>query len=557
MDGRKHSLFESWVSGSKTPVVLALVLAAAIALVYWPIVTFPFIQDDWGHLNGLVTLGPLKYLCDGVSQSDRLFWRPIGLIYFALYYRIFGLHPLPFHLVGMLIHFFNSLLVVFISWHLTRGGLVAWAAGFIYAVAVTVHMDPLLWQVGFYDLSASFLYLTSIALLLTKRRWLSAAAFAFGVLAKESTVTLVLVFPLILLYTDQHSTRSLRALLRKLGPWTSIVAVYCLVRMSGVIFAFSLAETEPYSIRLIGIHVLKNLFRYIWWSLEAVTPFRTLASNTVRWMLWGVTALVGALYFYRRKLPFPAVIPDRWTGFLAAWAVIGILPALFLPNHYYKYYLTYSLPPVVLLWISALYWFYSLLAGSVRTGTRGASTTTSVLLPPLSVSESEFSTTGSAGFQRNQLVLTALFSALSLINAVSAAEYFYARNRAGIADRYVVGTNYLIHRGNVARLLLDYLRDHHPSVPVGSVFLIDGCDLESIGDEAGPQAFYGDPSIRVFRLSDVREFRRGHAVKDGTNRSDDRLHLLNLRPESRNLFCLRIKEGKVMEEDPAKAVERE
>ncbi len=302
---------------------------------------------------------------------------------------------------------------------------------------------------------------------------------------------------------------------------------------------------------LFGIHIFKNLFRYAWWSLEAITPFRVLASDTVRWMLWGGTAVVGLLYYYQRKSHSPGIFPARWIGFLAGWAVIGVMPALFLPNHYYKYYLTYSLPPIVLLWVSTLYWICTLLTGRVNNGAPSTTSPSPVQLP-LSWTETD------PCYQRNPYALTAIFAALSLINVASAAQYFRARDHAGISDRYVVGTNHLIHRGHAARLILDYLHNHHSTVPEGSVFLIDGCDLESLGNDAGLQVFYGDPSVRVFRLSDViRDRRNASAAKDGIQRDADKFPRRSPGPEPRNLFCLRIRDGKVLEEDPVKAIDGE
>ncbi len=530
----------------------ALILASALTAVYWPIVTYPFIQDDWGQLSALVSFGPLKYVLDGLSIKDKLFYRPLSQSYFALYYRFFGWDPLPFHVIGLLIHFLNSLLVVFISWRLIRKLSLAWVAGIIYAVAVTVHLDPLLWLVGFYDLAASFFYLSSISLLLAKRGWLSAMAFGLGILAKESTVVLGLAFPLIIFYTDQSSRRSSSALLRKLWPWAAIAATYCLVRMSGAISPFSLPSTEPYSMQLMGDHIFKNLFRYVWWSLEAVTPFRALASGTVRWVLWGASALAVLLYFYCRRSPALRTFPLSWIGFLTAWAAVGIVPALLLPNHFYKYYLTESLPPLVLLTLTALYWVYSLFTQSRIRDVPDSPAPNLSQSPLWPVSEMH----SSHRYPTTQILLAGLFVVLPLADVVSAAQYFRTRDLAGISDQYTIGTNHLIHRGHAASLILDYLRDHHKSVPTGCIFLIDGCDLESLGNEVGLQTYYGDSSIRVLRLSDVVRDCRSEQTQQAPDGSSERPHYGNSGLESQKLFCLRIVDGKVLEEDAVRAIGR-
>ncbi len=532
-----------------TLALLALAVPAVVGLVYWRVLRYPFIQDDWGQLGGLINADTLSYLSDILSVKGKLFYRPLSLAYFLLCYRLFGLNPLPFHVIGLVIHSINSLLVVFIARRLTGNIAISWFAGLIYAAAVTVHLDPLLWLVGFYDLSASLFYLASIALFLARRRWLSAAAFGLGLLAKESAVVLAPVLLLILLYAIRGVRKALAGVCRDLWPHALILAAYFLVRTGGGLSPFSLRPGEPYSMRLSGVHVFKNAFRYAWWGLETVTPFRSIDSGSARWALWALFLVGGILWLLSRKSRRAPLFPSGWIVFLACWAGTGILPALFLPNHYYKYYLTYSLPPLILLSLSGPCWVMRLIPLL-----RGEEASDPVVYSPdLIPCTSSRRLRGSWDLAHPHLsrLLLGVFITLALADVLSAARYFQVRDEAGVSDRYTVGTNNLIHRGHAASLILSYLAREHRQVPRGSVILLDGCDPESLDSGGGLRVFYGDSTIRLFRASEMAMDPEGKYIeKRAPYRRADAPQSDTIAVEPGKLFFLRVKDGKVQEADP-------
>lgn len=487
-------------------------LLTEIGGIYWRVLSYPFIQDDWGLLRALVSQDALSYLSGAVSPEGTLFYRPLSLLYFLLYHRLFGLNALPFHVIGLAILLLNSLLVSFISWKLTGNRLISAATGLVYAAAITVHLDPLLWLVGFYDLSASLFYFASIALFLAGRKFLSAAAFGAALLAKESTLVLAVVLVVMLVYVVRPLKNVAGIVCRALWPHGLILAGYILARIGNMVSLFSLSGTDPYRMKLFGLHLFKNLFRYSWWSLEAISPWRGMSSGAASWILWTTVIVVGAVLVLSRKSRHPSLFPFGWIAFLLGWAVAGISPALLLPNHYYKYYLAYSMPALVLMACSGLHWVSTLIA-------RPSSRPDSRVIPPGSPWVLPFP--GSMPGTQSPLMVS-VFVVFVLANGLSAYSYFRMKDRAGISDRYTVGTNHLIYRGHIANLILDYLVREHPTVPRGSVFILDGCDPESLGGEDGLRTFYRDEAIRVFSRSEV--------VHSGT------------------VFYLRIRNGKVEEQ---------
>lgn len=157
----RSGLFELRFNKLFVSSLFVVALLVAIGVVYWPVLTYPFIQDDWGQLRALVNGDAFSFFSNALSVKGKLFFRPLSLAYFVVYHRLFGLNPLPFHIIGLTIHLLNSLLVSLISWRLTRSHWISRFAGLIYAAAVTVHLDPLLWLVGFFRHSCCQTIITS------------------------------------------------------------------------------------------------------------------------------------------------------------------------------------------------------------------------------------------------------------------------------------------------------------------------------------------------------------------------------------------------------------
>ena len=549
-DGKRSGVFELRLDKPITLLLISVSLAACVCLVYWRVLAYPFVQDDWGQLKALIHTDAPAILSNALSIEGRLFYRPISLVYFMLYYKTFGLNPLYFHIIGLTIHLLNSLLVVFITRKLTGNHAISASAGLIYACAVTVHLDPLLWMVGFIDLSATLFYLGSLSLFLSGRRFASAAAFGLGLLSKESVIVLIVIFVLVLLYAIRPVRDLPAALSRTLWPALLVLVIYLAARAGHAVSPLALPGSEPYSMRLFGIHILKNLFRYAWWSLEAITPLRNLSGGTARWILLGAFILLGFIWTLSWTRVRRPAFPSVWIPFLASWAAIGIAPALLLPNHYYKYYLTYSLPPLILLALSGICGGFLCIRGAEgETGCAYRVVSSEKLFSHRSPAPSSGGPKCALSPGLPHAVL-GILCLLVIADSVSAAWYFGAKDRAGISDRYVIGTNHLIHRGHAARLILDYLSQRRPSVPRGSVFLLEGCDLESLGGDDGFEIFYGDDGIRVFKRSDVElqvdMSERGKELRIHPYGSQTAAVLV----EPEKLFYLRVISDMVREEDP-------
>ncbi len=186
-------------------VAMYVLPAILCAIIYWPAVKYPYVQDDWQVLN-VVLPGDAPVLpVANLLPEGQLLYRPLPWIYFVLVSRFFGASAVGHHVISLFLHVCTSLLVLFVVQRLVRREFVASLAALMYLAAVCIHMDPLLWLVGMYDLGAAFFFFLSLALFLKGNDLSSAASFGGGLLCKEAVLPLPAILVLILLASGAGS----------------------------------------------------------------------------------------------------------------------------------------------------------------------------------------------------------------------------------------------------------------------------------------------------------------------------------------------------------------
>lgn len=178
------------------------------------------------------------------SAQGNNYFRPIITLSFLFEYRIWGLNPFGYHLLLLLFHLSNTLLLFSLVKMLLRedkqAGLAALISSSIFAVH-PAHVESVAWIVGKSDVIASFFMLLSFCFFIKyvnrKRYWLlacSVLSFFFGLLTKEVALSLLLVFPLYdLLYVkvkDMDTFSQLKERFLKYIPYLCVVILYFWLR---------------------------------------------------------------------------------------------------------------------------------------------------------------------------------------------------------------------------------------------------------------------------------------------------------------------------------------
>jgi hypothetical protein len=456
------------------PLATLLCLGIPTLIVFWRVFEFPFVYDDWGILRGIVFGDHSTFLKASFVPAGKVLYRPLGAMYFLCMYLAFGLRPFGFHLAGIILHIVNSCLVVWIvrelASKLAAGGqdrsvearVFPWVVGLLYAVAISVHTEPLVWLVGFYDIAGALFFFLGILFYLKGHPVLSALAYALGLLTKESVVVLPAVLMLYALFVEESSLKFPKALLKTLSRlrvhWAMLVG-YAIIKLYGVSPA-GLAHDESYVVSL-GPHVVRNFLTYWGWAFNAISPVKD--SGVSPWLPFLQTvaplAVILAIVLWRGTgSGFLFLMSWKSSLFLLGWLGLGIAPVIIFPNHYAKYFLVYSLPPFLVLMVS-------ILAGAGRT------------LNP------------------SGRLASWIICGIAVLNVPASAWYFNAQCNTALASPGDAGTNNLLQKATLTRITENYLRAQHPLLPHSATLVFDWLDPKVSYWGAAPQVWYGDTTI--------------------------------------------------------------
>ncbi len=331
----------------RTDVLNACVLSGLTFLVYSFVLTFPFIHDDWLWLYKFSFSNTTEVLNSILQYSNKLFYRPLGQLYFFGLFKVFGFSSVYYHVLAVLIHVVNGLCVYLVLYGLTRQKFLGWSAAFLYILAASLHFETLSWIVGIYELGAVLLFLVSLLLFMRDRWLLSALCYLGSLLFKESTVLL----PFLLasyVFLFKPKAESIAKRLVPVVPHFVILLVYAAIKIQGI-NTFSLPESHPYTTDFLGIHALFNIMAYLKWTFQAFFPL------SIPGMLFFINiailaVLVGWLGFRRkpRSETITQNIPVvKHLLFYAIWIGICLAPLVPVPNHAYRYYLVILFPAVI------------------------------------------------------------------------------------------------------------------------------------------------------------------------------------------------------------------
>ena len=328
-----------------------IAICLVVLLFYGFVLNLYFAQDDFFHLKVSQTTGTLKEFVNLFSFSEFserggiYFYRPVfreGL--FNIFYRIFGLNPLPFRLTQLLIHLVNIFLVYKLIFRITRKTNVALISSLVFGLSAA-NIAVLTYLAGGIQASGMTMFLLLSMIYFSKFKFIAFLFFVLGLASHE----LAVVYPLILvgLGIVEH-----RLKMRFIVPYLVTVLVYVFLQVK--VIGLPLSEAE-YGLSLSLPRILNSYVWYFAWSLSVpemlldfVGPGIKLNPNLMTY--WGnyfkvIFPLFGAVLILL-AIGLKDLIKNKLTWFFIFWFVVGISPVVFLPLHKSTYYLAPVLPAV-------------------------------------------------------------------------------------------------------------------------------------------------------------------------------------------------------------------
>jgi hypothetical protein len=413
---------------------------------YWRTLPTGYVYDDWLVLDEVFTSGVLQTLVHHVDPRGLLTYRPIAWIYFVTVAQVSGLSPLTFHLLALIIHATNGVLIAWIGARLTGERTVGIVAAALFIALLSLHLDCFLWLVGFYDIGAMLFTLLSLVTFLKGNSKASAALMGCALLTKEASAFL----PVVLFLGVGLSGGRVRDLMYHVA----VSIAYGVLKVLG---------TSPFLIGRENAHAMDaslsvfagRFTEYLGWLAGSLFP---LVKPNVLLMAGGTILLLAiGLLLARQKISTRYMHP-RQALFLAGWLLLALMPVLFLKNQSAKYYAVHSAVPLTIL-LSGL--AYEVVA---RIGRKG------LLIPVFAV------------------------AVVALSNALFVQGVF----RKGI-DQVLVNDGYfhLVKRGAVVEAIHESLKLQYPALPHGSLIVLDGVPLDAVGGSRAIRLWYADTTLRM------------------------------------------------------------
>jgi protein O-mannosyl-transferase len=347
----------------KDKFILACVVSLVCAglLVWGNTLRNGFVYDDETFIvanPGIRTLTPLtKFFAwetsAGDPQMSKDVWRPLTTFSSAVNYQLFELNPVPYHLVNVVLHIINALLVFWLvilmatgikrkekerKWGEGRGaGIVA----FITAAIFLLHpgqVETVAWIAQRSNLLFLFFYLLSFILILKRKMAFSLIAFACSLLAKEMALSLPLVLLAYFIFIERK--KFLPALYQTL-PYFLVLLAFVLARSAAL---GQVAQTGywaggfvPQMLTMVKgfAYYVKLMFLPYPLSIEYLFPVKNYLDAEV--VVYGLL-LAGIIYFaWRAKGKYPLLSFGVFLFFLSLVPVSNILPIRALINERFLY----------------------------------------------------------------------------------------------------------------------------------------------------------------------------------------------------------------------------
>ncbi len=257
--------------------IFAVFLVLLTIAVYLRSLGNDFVAWDDGLLileNPIIRGPTIRNIVLAFTSYDPELYIPLTFLSYQLNYLVGGLHPFGYHLVNLLLHVANALLVAWVVSLLSKRPWAALVAGILFAIH-PLHTEAVAWASARKDVLMTFFFLLSVGMYLRShesddRRWSigSVIMFLFALLSKVS----VIVLPGILILHRWRERRPFdRAFVMRLLPYL------CLSIAFGVIALFGKRGNASLLIEKILIGAKGSLFYlqklFLPWGFSVFYPY--------------------------------------------------------------------------------------------------------------------------------------------------------------------------------------------------------------------------------------------------------------------------------------------
>lgn len=319
-------------------------LLICLVALYLPSLSNYFSGDDWFHLriSQIGSMGEfLNFFSFSQNAQSASFFRPLPTqVFFFIFQKLFGLNPVPYHILVLLCFGLSLYLVYYFSLSIFKKSTPALVAMFVYGISAS-NFTRVYFLSAFQEIC---LVIFSLLCLISfpHKKIRSFLFFMLALLSKETAV----VLPILLLVLYLRKLSGLKAY----APFFILLAGYLFLRFQ----IFGVHTEDSYSWDFSPIRALNTISWYSLWSVgipeylvDYVRDFQLIPkfyidfsqSWKIQLPLYVLTGM-GILAIFISKI---RQIPSQFFLGLVVF-IVSLSPVVFLPEH--KFSLELGLPLV-------------------------------------------------------------------------------------------------------------------------------------------------------------------------------------------------------------------
>jgi 4-amino-4-deoxy-L-arabinose transferase-like glycosyltransferase len=231
------------------------------------------------------------------------------------------------------------------------------------------------------------------------------------------------------------------------------------------------------------------------------------------------TITVFIIFQLKRKISDSTFTRIKTLIFWVMWLILGISPVIFLLNRVYRYYLTYSLPPLIVLFL---------------VGSRAV-----------------------ARYVRCKELHFAIIIIIYVVTTtISSAYYFGKCDKEGLNHENNGGYFNFIKKGYTVKAVWDGLVKTYPILPTNALLIFEDIDCWSFWFMLGPRLWYRDNTIMAFDKESLNlKFDQGNIYIDDPRHIKTLIYEKVVRLPERvyldpeRTFIFGLQEGKIREHE--------
>lgn len=338
----------------------------AVFLLFYPVLTVYFSQDDFFHFKASLTDGSIASFVKlfgfpSFGERGYGFYRPVSREgFYNLYYSLFGLNVLPFRLFQFFVHFVNITLVYIFIANFFKDKKLAYFVSCFFGLSA-VNVGVLYYSAGGIQTSLATLFILLTLIIFKLRvRWsriVSLVTFVLGLASHEiAAVTPILLTGMLFLERGDLGLKSLIKVTRTVWFFYGLLLIYLYLDVVKIGFQQAEVQYKP----VFGLKIFANtLVWYLLWGLgvpemlvDFVGPGAKLNPSLLKH--WGDYFIlifpafflaVAVLFFSAAKLVIKKseVFRNKSFWFFILWFPLTISPVALLPQHKFVHYLAPSI----------------------------------------------------------------------------------------------------------------------------------------------------------------------------------------------------------------------